>query len=317
MRLRYCLLAACLLCVTPARAIIFYGTGDPSFNTTAPSGGLLDSGWQYQGSWGGSLGTAIAPNYFVTARHIGGSVGDTFTYNGSTYPTTAVFDSPNSDLRIWQVNGTFSNYAPIYRDNSAGTVGQSAVVFGRGTQRGSDVTVSGQLKGWTWGTTDQVQRWGQNIVDGVTAGGASLGNLLRFGFSASGGPNEAHISGGDSGGAVFLQSSGVWKLAGISYAVDGHFNYTGTDGQSFDAAIFDARGLYFGQDGSWQLISGSSPVESSFYATSLADNLTWVDGIITPVPEPGITAGLGGVACIILLTMESNRRRRRAPSSRS
>jgi hypothetical protein len=296
----------------PARAVLFHGTGDPSFNTTAPTGGLTDSGWQYQGAWGGSLGTAIAPNLFVTAKHLGGSVGDTFTYGGTAYQTTAVFDSPGSDLRVWRVNGTFATYAPLYRDGSASALGQSAVVFGRGTQRGAGVTVSSQLRGWTWGTTDQVQRWGQSTVDGITAGGASLGNLLRFGFSATGGANEAHLSGGDSGGAVFLQSGGVWKLAGINYSVDGQFSLTGVNGSGFNAAIFDARGLYFGSDGNWQLINGANPVESSFYATSISDNLTFLDGLITPVPEPAMIAGLGSAACALLFGLEARPRRVRA-----
>ncbi|NBR84089.1 MAG: hypothetical protein EBT61_01080 [Verrucomicrobia bacterium] len=295
----------------PARAVLFYGTGDPSFNTTAPTGGLLDSGWQYQGTWGGSLGTAIAPDLFVTAKHLGGSVGDTFTYGGTTYQTTAVYDSPASDLRVWRVNGTFATYAPLYRDGSASALSQSAVVFGRGTQRGSEVTVSGQLKGWTWGTTDQVQRWGQNTVDGVTVGGASLGNLLRLGLSATGGANEAHLSSGDSGGAVFLQSGGTWKLAGINYSVDGQFSLTGVNGSGFNAAIFDARGLYFGSDGNWQLINGANPVESSFYATSISDNLSFLDALITPVPEPGVIAWLGCVACAVLFAWETRRRRLR------
>ncbi|MEN9573058.1 MAG: hypothetical protein RL514_913 [Verrucomicrobiota bacterium] len=311
MRIAHWLLLPVLLGATPARAVLFYGTGDTGFNTTAPTGGLLDSGWQYQGAWGSSLGTAIAPNYFVTAKHLGCTVGDTFTYNGSSFQTTAVFDSPGSDLRVWRVSGTFASYAPLYRDGTASALGQSAVVIGRGTQRGSDVTVSSQLKGWTWGAGDQVQRWGQNTVAGVTAAGASLGNLLRFSFSATGGANEAHLSGGDSGGAVFLQSGGVWQLAGINYSVDGQFNLTGTDGQGFNAAIFDARGLYFGSDGNWQLIGGASPVESSFYATSITDNLTFLDGFITPVPEPGLVASLGSAACAVLFTLETRLRRRR------
>lgn len=303
------ILLTTLLSVSDARAVMFYGTSDPAFNTIAPAGGLLDSGWQFQGLWGSSPGTPIAANYFVTAKHLGGSVGDTFTYQGTGYQTSAVFDSPGSDLRVWQVNGTFASYAPLYRDGNPSALGQSGVVFGRGTQRGSEVTVGGDLKGWSWGAGDQVLRWGQNTVDGVASGGASLGNLLRFGFSASGGANEAQLSSGDSGGAVLLQSSGVWKLAGLNYAVDGHFNYTGTDGAGFNAAIFDARGLYYGQDGDWQLIGGANPVESSFYATSISDNLSWLDSVITPVPESGSIAGLGGAACAALCALEMRRRR--------
>ena len=295
-------------CIVESRGVLFYSTGDPAFNTTAPTGALLDSGWQFQGVWGSGLGTPIAANYFVTAKHLGGSVGDTFTFGGTSFQTTAFFDSPGSDLRVWRVNGAFANYAPLARD--ASVIGQTGVVIGRGTQRGGDVTVGGQLRGWTWGASDQVTRWGQNTVDGVTAGGANLGNLLRFGFSATGGANEAHLSSGDSGGAVFLRSGGVWKLAGINYSVDGAFNYTATDGQGFNAAIFDARGLYVGQDGSWQLTSGTTVVESSFYATSIPDNLDFLDAIITPVPEPAASAALGAVACFSVLALEARKRRK-------
>src|SRR4029077_8690414 len=68
-----------LLAVTPSRAVILYGTDDPGENTTAPGGALADSGWQYEGQFIGFLGTVIASNYFVTANHIGGSVGQVFT----------------------------------------------------------------------------------------------------------------------------------------------------------------------------------------------------------------------------------------------
>jgi len=96
-------LSAGLITVTPSSAIILYGTDDPSVNTSAPGGALADSGWQYEGQFIGFLGTVIAPNYFITAQHIGGSVGKPFTFNGNSYTTTAVFRDTASDLAIWQV----------------------------------------------------------------------------------------------------------------------------------------------------------------------------------------------------------------------
>src|SRR5438128_1202823 len=129
---------AFLLSIDSARAIIFYSTGDTSYNTTAPSGALTNSGWQYEGIWGGFLGTPIAPRYFITAEHVGGSVGQTFVFRGIAYPTTAVYDDPDSDLRIWRVCGTFPDYAQIY--TSTNEVGQSCIVIGRGTQRAAPVT---------------------------------------------------------------------------------------------------------------------------------------------------------------------------------
>jgi hypothetical protein len=81
--------------ITSLRGVILYGTGDPSANTSAPTGALAGSGWQYEGQFGAFLGTVIASNYFVTAKHIGGNVGQTFTFNEVNYTTTAVFPDPS------------------------------------------------------------------------------------------------------------------------------------------------------------------------------------------------------------------------------
>jgi len=90
------LLASLILQSIPARAVIFHSTGDINFNTAAPTGQLADSGWQWVGNWNGFQGTAIGPNHFVTARHIGGSVGASFQLNGVGYVTTAAFDDAGS-----------------------------------------------------------------------------------------------------------------------------------------------------------------------------------------------------------------------------
>src|SRR5436309_1682040 len=93
-------LAFFLLCLwgSSAHGVIFDSTGDPTFNTTAPSGSLTGSGWQYQGLWGGFLGTPVAPQYFVTAKHVGGTIGQDLVLNGISYTTVAVSNDPNSDL---------------------------------------------------------------------------------------------------------------------------------------------------------------------------------------------------------------------------
>src|ERR1700732_1306271 len=116
----------------PAVAVILYGTGDPSVNTTAPTGAFANSGWQFEGQFDGFLGTVIAPNQFITAKHIGGTVGDIFTFNGTNYTTTAVFPDPSSDLQIWQVSGTFPIQAPLYAGSPGSEVNLFLMVFGRG-----------------------------------------------------------------------------------------------------------------------------------------------------------------------------------------
>src|SRR2546423_6418937 len=109
------LVCASLLPGAPsAKAILFYQTGDPNYNTTAPGGSLTNSGWQFEGVWLGFLGTPIAPKHFITARHVGGHVGDSFNWHGVGYRTAAVSDNTASDVRIWRIFGLFLHHAPVH-----------------------------------------------------------------------------------------------------------------------------------------------------------------------------------------------------------
>src|SRR5438876_202694 len=77
---------------TPAHAIILYSSA--TRNTSAPTGTLSASGWQYEGQFGDVLGTPIAPHYFITAKHVGGA-DNKLVYNGQTFYTTTPYDDPN------------------------------------------------------------------------------------------------------------------------------------------------------------------------------------------------------------------------------
>jgi hypothetical protein len=267
--------------VLPGRAVIFYSTGDPSYNTNAPTGALTNSGWQYQGAWSVFNGTVISSNAFITAKHVGGAVGDPFTFQGLQYTTTASFESPDSDLRIWRVGRQFPIFAPLYTRTNEN--GKNLVVIGRGSERGAEVRINNRLKGWEWGPGDGVQRWGQNKISGIFQGGSEIGQVLRASFNA-GGRNEAHLSAGDSGGAVFIKDGKTWKLAGINYAVEGPYNTTNS-GAGFNAAIFDLRGLYVTDGGSgWHLFSGK-PITGNFYATRISSHVSWINDVLA-MPGP-------------------------------
>src|SRR5687768_6398345 len=164
--------AASLLAVAqPASAVILSRTS--TRNTTAPGGTNYNSGWQWQGNFAGSFsGTPIAPQYFITAGHVGGGNGQTFYYQGKNYTTTATYDDPVTDLRIYKISGTFGSYAPIYTGTYE--TGKRAMVFGRGTQRGAEVKKGTTVKGWTWGYWDKVRSWGENNVAGTLSGGTNI-----------------------------------------------------------------------------------------------------------------------------------------------
>ena len=269
-------LGLCLILIAaPAQAVILYGTGDPTANTSAPTGALTNSGWQYEGQFGSFLGTAVAANYFITAKHIGGNVGQSFVLNGISYTTTAVFPDPSSDLQVWRISGTFAIYAPLYSGNLGSELNLSSIVFGRGTQRGDAVNVGGDshLGGWLWGNSDGVERWGTNVV-GSIENDPTYGSLLRVPFDASGGPNEAHLSVGDSGGAVFVLNEGTnqWELAGINLAVDGPFSTSSSGTNPFNAAMFDTTGLFVQGE--------TAPNPSAFYATEIAPREGFINSVV-------------------------------------
>jgi len=260
------------------KAVMFFSTGDPAYNTTAPAGALADSGWQLQGLWGGFLGTPIAPRYFITAGHVGGRSGDPFVFQNVVYTAQSFFDDPDSDLRIWRICETFPIFATLYTNRDE--VNKSLVVFGRGTVRGDEVRANGVLKGWRWGPADGVQRWGENRVSSVVQGRMGIGGLLKASFNADAGANEAHLSVGDSGGAVFIKEGAVWKLAGINYSVDGPYSLTNT-GPGFEAAIFDKGGLYTNMDQMWRLEPDSpSDKPGAFYATRISENAAWINSVL-------------------------------------
>lgn len=290
-------------------AVILYEQGgaapyDPAANTSAPTGALAGSGWQDEGTFDGFLGTAIAPNYFVTAAHFGGSVGDSFNFGGTSYTTTAVYRDPASDLQVWQVGGTLPTYAPLYSGGPGSEVNLSLVVFGKGTQRGAAYTLpNSQLGGWLWGPGDGVQRWGTNVVGSIETD-PSFGPLLRAPFDASGGANEAQLSAGDSGGGVFIYNPDAarWELAGVNLGVDGNFSASPDGSNPFTGALFNTTGLYQ-QNGQGQWVAAVNP--SAFYATEIAAHMAFLNSVIA-VPEPA--TWLAGVLSLAWMTTRLKRR---------
>jgi hypothetical protein len=307
--------AVCFGIASRADAVILYRSAIR--NKSAPTGTNANSGWQWQGNWaGGFTGTPIASQYFLTAGHVGGGVGQNLWIDGKNHKTTAVWDDPSTDLRIFKIADKFSSWAPIYTGSTE--TNKRAMVFGRGTGRGAEVKEGSVLHGWKWATQDMVRSWGENNVAGSLDGGTGNGQLLKFTFSKNGLTNEGALSGGDSAGGVFINDGGKWKLAGINYLVDGPFSLS-SGGATFQASIYDKGGLYVQN----QLIPDSSTdVPGQWYATRVSSRQSWIKSIIgstssasvspaalsgtSAVPEPG-TLSLVGIGAAWLL----GRRRRR------
>ncbi len=266
-------LTAAAIVATSARssAIMLMESGDPSFHASTPGD---NSGWQYEGKFLTFLGVPIAPHFFITAKHIGGVVGNTFDFHGDLYTTIAKHPSPTTDLCIWEVDHAkpFPTYAPL--SSGSMDVGATATVFGRGTQRGTAVMVSSVLKGWKWGPSDDVKRWGRNVVAG-TVTDPTYGQLLYCDFDWPGIPGECHMSVGDSGGGLFVLENGLWRLAGINLAVDGPFR-TGPTDPSFSGALFDLGGLEYNAPPWTPIPDQTQDIPSSFYCSRISASLSWI-----------------------------------------
>jgi hypothetical protein len=299
------LLLSLLFSLSQSRAVIFYDTADPTHNAAAPTGTYLNSGWQYEGYFGSFLGTMIAPTLFVTAQHFGVN-SSTFSYDtvfsGTTTATYSIntaansgigyWDIANTDLRVYQITGgTFSTYASIYTGSAE--VGSDIVITGRGTQRGAAVNLAPDgLKGWKYGTSDGVARWGRNTVDAAVNAG-SLGNLLVASFNATSGRDEATLSNGDSGGGAFIKVGSNWQLVGINYGIEGSFdtNNTKADGTEFAAALTDKGGFWEGSDAAgWTFMPNTAQDQASqLYISQISASASAIQNVISiaAVPEPG------------------------------
>ena len=295
------LIIAAWVAVVPmaAHGVLFYDTADAGHNTSAPTGSYADSGWQYLGTFGLFVGTAIAPNYFITASHIG-TQGSTFTQtstftgvpdvsymiDGTAFGNVGYYDLPGTDLRLYRTLESFANWAPLYE--GTGELGQTVVVTGDGGPKANEIWLGADLKGWTASVGNGTTRWGTNAISGIIPDSLSpVGDLLMADFNALPSTDEVMLTSGDSGGAIFINDGGTWKLAGINYGVDGSFNTSPTNAGAFSAALFDKGGYWEGEDPSWQF-NPDLPVDtpSAFYASRISTSAAAINSI-TGVPEPG------------------------------
>jgi len=148
--------------------------------------------------------------------------------------------------------------------------------------------------------------WGTNTFDQIVDD-PDAGPQIAYDFDFDGtGTDEGILSIGDSGGPVFMQEGGVWKLAGIHYAVETPFNTTDS-GDGFNAAVFDKGGLYVRSDPStWTYLNPTPGNQPAFsFSTSVPAGSAWIASIV-PEPATGSIVGLAAMAWLL------QRRRRTA-----
>ncbi len=195
-----------------SKAIILHDENQPS---THPSNSVMGR-WTTNGSC-----VAVSPDFIVTTRHQGGGLGTTVTFNGVSYKVVQIYNVPDVDLRVIRVK-TFSDtvanldFVDVY--TGTGETNQEFVIGGYGKYSCSE---NNPIDGYNWcGSSNDVLRWGTNLVDGsqdVAPESLSyqstclLADFDRRPKTAY----EAAIAEWDSGGGWFMDSGG-WKLIAVN-----------------------------------------------------------------------------------------------------
>lgn len=189
-----------------------------ALTTTDPSGtvGFEDLNLDYVVRFNNSSAVAIAPHWLLTAAHVADDAGhSSVTVGGTTCNQDGEFYHPTADLALIRLDAPLPGSYDIYTSGYSILRPQVAMVGygGVGTIPGpgtTNYTVSATGRG--------TQRWGTNKIDAVGSYTGGFGNLnqgFQMLFDTTDSTNEAGVGIGDSGGAVFYDDAGTWKLAGI------------------------------------------------------------------------------------------------------
>lgn len=198
---------------------------DNTFNTTAPSNGAPWSNVaQQQRVESGttiidSSAVYIGNGYVLTANHTYGPTSvilDGVAYSVDTsFPAIALTPI---DARLYKILNPPTLPLIPFPDASESDLNLACTMIGWGKGKGTIVTNNG----WQWGDdTTKAKRWGTN----KTVSATSPLSYLTYSYNASyttfdatntaSGQTEGTATASDSGGALFQQFTGVWKLSGI------------------------------------------------------------------------------------------------------
>lgn len=275
-------------------AVIFANTGDPEHNTTPPSNPAEAKAWHLQGNWKTCQGTPIAPQWFVTAKHIGGFVGEAFTFRGKSYTAVARVLDPETDLALWGVAEVFPEFAEMYQRKDE--IGKRLIVFGRGEQRGEPVLLGSEVRGWRQGQGGGFMRWGENIIDQIAevedTQPRKLGELVGATFDRNGLPSEVGLAPCDSGGGMFLRQGNVWKLAAVNFGSGGQFKRAEED-EPFFANMLDVGGFFVQnsednqQEEFFEFFEDQEEdIPTKIWGTRLSYRFDWIRETIDAFPNP-------------------------------
>ncbi len=252
---------------TPVLGVVAHSPDSPA---NRPSDSIL-------GRWGdnGSC-VVISPSFVITTRHQGGWQGMTVTINGQAYTVAEITPNATADLCVARL--TTANGLPAYLNNFAGLYSarneyqKTFVMGGYGKVAGTiKYAANGLPYAYAWsGSDNNSLHWGANYVDRYSfsiPGSPFSSEAIQADFDAPGRGGavacESAVAEFDSGGGWFLPADGMWKVAGLS------------------AAVEHAGESWFGDP----VYGGPDP--DALYAVRVSTYASWIDGVVKSFRVPG------------------------------
>ena len=183
------------------------------------------------GRWGNGAGcVAISRNCVITTLHQGGSINTSVEIGGGKYDISQIWDHQTADLRIAKLSSAnLEHFVNIFRQRNE--FGKNVVIGGYGVGAGNALQKQGQTYGYQWADySSRALRMGANKIEQLKNAN-TLENftsdiiIADFDGPGEGGSTvyETIPATLDSGGGWFIKQSGSWKLAGLTRAVEVHY----------------------------------------------------------------------------------------------
>lgn len=247
---------------------------------------------------GGTSGTLIAPNWVLTAGHVGGVTGFQVRGNGTVYGVAEIIQHPTFIANGGNINFGFDLQLVRLDSNVTGVT--PAQIYRGSSEAGSTVSITGFGVGGVGSTgvsLPAAQRAGTNVIDAVVSfanapgktgaqnamliadfdsGSSSFNTLSGLGSSSTPTALEYHLAGFDSGGGVFIFENGQWYLAGVNSGVESQRQFFNSQDTAFSNELFGYGAIS--------------------YITRVSSFTGFIDSNITAVPEPTSLALVGLVA---------------------